>query len=118
MINASDARRIALESDAAVEKRLEWLDKIVRELAEQGKYTYSFSSDDTSKTICTSKGEAKPLVTVFQKRLIDKLKSFGYQAAWKPGKEYNGTTWGMLDDHDAREAERTFYETWAVVIQW
>lgn len=76
MLNAKEARKIALSSHENVEKILAKLDVQVRDAAGSGKGHVICTEDDTYHVV--EAGKPRPEATPLQNRLVTRLKEFGY----------------------------------------
>jgi len=119
MIPAQEAKKIAMESNAAVEAFLERLDPHIRESAECGLFRYVCSGwDSVKKTIALHNSERAPEPTIFQSKVIAALKGLGYHAAWGPtGNPEPPSRWGM-DEEDIKRTANERYQTYSILIHW
>jgi hypothetical protein len=94
MLNAIEARKIALATHENVVKILDKLDGQVREAAGAGKTFVLCEEADTYQFV--DEGQSAPIETPLQARLINNLRELGYMVDIVPGTPY--VSMGALED--------------------
>jgi hypothetical protein len=116
MINATEARQIARDSDAEVKTILEKIGEKIEKAARNGEYFLNISTEFASWDRLQIK-QFKPQqeLTDFQKKLKTKLVDLGYSFEMKPYTYKVGGGLGCIDPEDYSDEVETGYH---LTIRW